>query len=319
MYMPDNDARSVDHATSRLLAGVILGYAAGYLMFAVFGVYFFILKTALVPAFAIYALRSGAPASFARDWLPFLGVVVLFDAVRGGIYALVEAGVLPILARYPIDLERLLFGTGAVSVPVQAMFRADWLDGAMVLVHGAHFVFFLFFGVAVWHARRPSFWMYRRSMLVVMGCGALAYFVIPTAPPWLAAENGYLPTIARVGAEVYASHVPQLFAAYDTNPVAAMPSLHFAFPMACTLLTFKLFGWAWRGVMTLYTLTVGFSVVYLGDHYVVDLLAGAILAAAATALSAGRAPRPRLTLGGAVLVSAGLVAVTVAIAAVTLR
>lgn len=299
--------------TSRLLLAVIAGYVAGYLVFATFGIYFFILKTVLVPAFAVYALRSGAPTAFARDWLPFLGAVVLFDALRGGIYALVEADVRPTFALYVIDLERALFGTGAVSVPVQAAFRAVWLDRAMVLVHGLHFVFFLFFGLAVWHARRASFWMYRRSMLVVMGVGALAYLVVPTAPPWMSAENGYLPAIVRVGADVYNSHVPELMAAYDTNPVAAMPSLHFAFPALCTLLAFRLFGWRWGAVMVVYTLTVGFSVVYLGDHYVVDLLAGGMVATVAAALSLGRAPQPRLTLGGAVLASGGLVLLTVGV------
>jgi hypothetical protein len=63
------------------------------------------------------------------------------------------------------------------------------------------------------------------------------------------------------------------------NPLAAMPSLHFATtvmaaaqlaesgPVAGTV------GWA-------YALALGFALVYLGEHYVVDLVAGAALTAA---------------------------------------
>ena len=61
------------------------------------------------------------------------------------------------------------------------------------------------------------------------------------------------------------------------NPFAAMPSLHFGTSvMAASVLSTVgqgpgRVGWA-------YTLTLGFGLVYLGEHYVVDLLAGLALA-----------------------------------------
>jgi membrane-associated phospholipid phosphatase len=61
------------------------------------------------------------------------------------------------------------------------------------------------------------------------------------------------------------------------NPLAAMPSLHFATSvMAAHMLADAgtvpgAVGWA-------YALTLGFALVYLGEHYVVDLLAGLALA-----------------------------------------
>jgi membrane-associated phospholipid phosphatase len=60
------------------------------------------------------------------------------------------------------------------------------------------------------------------------------------------------------------------------NPLAAMPSLHFATSlMAAHLLSEAgpvpgVAGWS-------YAIALGFALVYLGEHYVVDLLAGAAL------------------------------------------
>jgi hypothetical protein len=57
------------------------------------------------------------------------------------------------------------------------------------------------------------------------------------------------------------------------NPLAAMPSLHFATSaMVAFVLTDA--GPLEGGIAWTYALTLGFALVYLGEHYVVDLLAG---------------------------------------------
>src|SRR5207247_9644011 len=72
------------------------------------------------------------------------------------------------------------------------------------------------------------------------------------------------------------------YAIYDINPneVAAFPSLHAAFPFLAFLFarrTFGRVGW----LMLAYSACVWFSIVYLGEHYVVDILGGLAYAAAA--------------------------------------
>jgi hypothetical protein len=70
-----------------------------------------------------------------------------------------------------------------------------------------------------------------------------------------------------------------LYSFLGGNPLAAMPSLHFATSlMAARVLSDAgpvagAIGWT-------YALTLGFALVYLGEHYVVDLIAGAALAEA---------------------------------------
>ena len=119
----------------------------------------------------------------------------------------------------------------------------------------------------------------------VFDLGVLVYWLVPTAPPWYAAEQGRLadrgpPALRRMmaeyGEDFWAERWGPLYSFLGGNPLAAMPSLHFATSvMAAHLLTEAgpvqgALGWA-------YAVTLGVALVYLGEHYVVDLLAGLAL------------------------------------------
>ena len=77
---------------------------------------------------------------------------------------------------------------------------------------------------------------------------------------------------------------------YDINPndVAAFPSLHAAYPTLAFLFTRRAFGRVGY-VMIGYAACVWFAVIYLGDHYLIDVLAG-ILYAVVAYLAVTRAP-----------------------------
>ena len=67
-----------------------------------------------------------------------------------------------------------------------------------------------------------------------------------------------------------------LYGSLAGNPLAAMPSLHFATSvMAAHLLVES--GRVEGAVGWTYAMTIGFALVYLGEHYVVDLAAGLAL------------------------------------------
>jgi hypothetical protein len=80
-----------------------------------------------------------------------------------------------------------------------------------------------------------------------------------------------------------------LYSVLGGNPLAAMPSLHFATSMMAAQLLAETgpvagaLGWG-------YTATLGFALVYLGEHYVVDLLAGAALTTAVRRVGPFTAP-----------------------------
>jgi membrane-associated phospholipid phosphatase len=120
-------------------------------------------------------------------------------------------------------------------------------------------------------------------MAAVYDLGCALYFLVPTAPPWWASEEGYTPerverVMIEVGEEVWGDAWPTLYGTLGGNPWAAMPSLHFATSLMAAILLAETdpiagaLGWG-------YALTLGFALVYLGEHYLADLLAGAALVA----------------------------------------
>jgi hypothetical protein len=257
----------------------VLFLIAAYVALAAAGQAVFVTKTLVLPLVVTYGVLQRDRHIFLRDWVPYIGATLLFDAVRGLIFALVEEGWRPVYYAYVIALELNLTGTFALGLPLQWNWRSPFLDQLFVAWHGTHFLVFLLFGLIVWHYRRADFWRYRATCLGVMYVGLLGYFLVPTVPPWLAAQQGMLPKLAAVSHEVYARGIPPVFlAALDTNPVAAMPSLHTAFPAACTVLAWYLFG-SWAGItFSLYTIIQAIGIIYLGEHYLVDVLAGGALA-----------------------------------------
>jgi hypothetical protein len=85
--------------------------------------------------------------------------------------------------------------------------------------------------------------------------------------------------MVEVGEDTWGSAWPKMYDALGGNPWAAMPSLHFA----TSVVGAKSLSEANKregSVAWAYALTLGFGLVYLGEHYVTDLLAGAGLVAA---------------------------------------
>jgi membrane-associated phospholipid phosphatase len=123
-----------------------------------------------------------------------------------------------------------------------------------------------------------------RRLAAVFDTGCIVYFALPTAPPWWASEQGLTGEEVRrimveVGEDTWRSAWPGMYEALGGNPWAAMPSLHFATALVSALSLAETgrapgaAGWA-------YALTLGFALVYLGEHYVTDLAAGAALVGA---------------------------------------
>jgi hypothetical protein len=84
--------------------------------------------------------------------------------------------------------------------------------------------------------------------------------------------------MVEVGEETWGPAWPAMYEALGGNPWAAMPSLHFATSLMAALLLSEA-GPAEGAIGWGYALTLGFALVYLGEHYVTDLAAGALLVA----------------------------------------
>ncbi len=182
---------------------------------------------------------------------------------------------------YPVRGDRLIGFGELPGVRLQRLVgRPGPLRGAEQVLVWCHWVwFFVPHGTAAWFLlRRPE--RFERAALhtyAVFDIGVLAYWAIPTAPPWYAAQTGRSTEMRRMmvehGETFWGERWGTLYGALGGNPLAAMPSLHFATSvMAAKLLADEgrlpgAIGWTYAG-------TLGFALVYLGEHYVVDLLAG---------------------------------------------
>jgi membrane-associated phospholipid phosphatase len=206
--------------------------------------------------------------------------------------------------RYPIALDRRLGGGELPSVRLQrALSRPGEVTTLDRVLSIAHWGWFLQPHLSlVWVLIRDPdrFPSAARQMAATYDAGCAIYFLVPTAPPWWAMDEGYVrgglervrtqvaqsdlpPALRRimvdVGEEVWGRVWPRLYDSLGGNPWAAMPSLHFATSIMAAIHLSRTgrgpgaAGWA-------YALTLGFALVYLGEHYLTDLLAGAALVVA---------------------------------------
>ncbi|HEU4706106.1 MAG TPA: phosphatase PAP2 family protein [Solirubrobacterales bacterium] len=192
-------------------------------------------------------------------------------------------------SRYPIVADRAI-GLGALpntrlQRAIARLSRAGTVNRFLTWAHWLWF-FEPYLALAIILARHPErFPRAARQMAAVFDIGCAVYFAVPTAPPWWASENGLTGEeevrriMVEVGESTWGSAWPKMYDALGGNPWAAMPSLHFATSLTAALALSEAgtvegaLGWGYAG-------TLGFALVYLGEHYVTDLLAGALLVAA---------------------------------------
>ena len=191
-------------------------------------------------------------------------------------------------SRYPIAVDRAIGGGRLPNARLQRALsrlpRGGLLDRFLTWVHWLWFIEPYLALVLILLRDNERFPRAARQMAAVFDLGCAVYFAVPTAPPWWSAEEGVTDEKVRrvmveVGEETWGSAWPAMYGALGGNPWAAMPSLHFATSLAAALSLSEAgrlegaLGWGYAG-------TLGFGLVYLGEHYVTDLLAGAALVAA---------------------------------------
>lgn len=244
-------------------------------------IFIFIPKLIILALIIGFILIFKMEKQFFSDWFLFLSFIYLSDTMRGIIYYFLSRFKLPIYCEYVIRAEYFIFKT-IPSVWLQNHFLKDGQYGTaekiLTIIHGTHYIAFLVVGFYIWLKARDRFNQYKVSFYILITAGLCTYALVPTAPPWMSsAMFGLLPDITHFNQEIYTGYIPDLTAGFSTNPVAAMPSLHAAFPILCSFLIWKLF--KLKGfILYLYTCLMLFTIIYTGDHYVIDILAGALLA-----------------------------------------
>lgn len=226
--------------------------------------------------------------NFLKDWwLPVVGLVIYFYS-RG----LTDELGLPVHVTMPIRFDAWLGGGEIPTARLQDAWCADpclkdseprWYDVFFTTVYATHFLTGLTIAAVLWVRRRAEWIRWMRRYLVI-NFGALAiYIVYPMAPPWMASEEGRLDAdVTRITArgwhDVGLGRVDLILQGVG-NPVAAMPSLHAGITFLVALYGIQRLRTRWRWLLALYPLAMSTALVYNAEHYVIDILAGALLAA----------------------------------------
>lgn len=229
-------------------------------------------------------LLLGQGKKFFIAFAPFVLLLLVYDGFRGFADSLgsrvhymemihvdewLGAGTLP-----TVWLQRLLYHGGV-----------QWYDFYFYLTYMAHFLVPLGVGIYFWKTNLP---LYKRYVVAFVGlsfAGFLTYALFPAAPPWMAAEYGLTPDLHKISTDIWWSlgvhDFPSVYRQINPNEVAAVPSLHAAYPLLATMFIARLGKWKVTAAFAFYTLSVWFGVVYMGEHYVIDVILGAIYAVGA--------------------------------------
>lgn len=239
---------------------------------------------AAVIALVLGAVYVGGPReSGYRWWGVYVLGFILFVQLRAG----ADNTGIPWQFDYVIALERVVgFGT-VPTVWLQERLYSDGeirtLDTLTYAIYATYFFAPHLVGVLIWRSNPGHFPFFVGVMLGAYYGGLLGAYVLPTAPPWIAGETGDLPHVFKIIGYMTQELNPELYQAsyrlVGTNPIAAMPSLHMSITVIVALYMWR-YHWLVGVAGVLYATAMAFSLVYLGEHYVVDLLAGVAMAAA---------------------------------------
>ncbi len=193
------------------------------------------------------------------DWLQNLAPVRVNLALRNG------ESILSFEQRLHIAPERYLDNWLSHHY-VLAYISSDFYDNA---------IFGVTLGLAAWiWWRRPDIYRPLRNELVLANLiGFTVFWLFTVAPPRM--MPGFTDIVEKVGGlgswhNTLISHADQL---------AAMPSMHLAWAVWCSLVVWRLAGDGWwrRAAIAFaiaYPLSTAFIVMATGNHYLLDVLAG---------------------------------------------
>ena len=221
------------------------------------------------------------------DWLP-LGVLLVFYDASHGIARLL---VMRTHQALQLGFDQALFGKTLLAVQLQHLLHQGtgvkvW-EYPLFIVYMSHFFTALVIAGILWRFAYPRFRQFRARMVVLYGLGFLTYVLYPASPPWMVAKASGIP-LHRIVVEVWthtglttAGSLIERGSTFD-NQVAAVPSVHAAVSMFILLFFWKGARRWVRAVMVTYVLAMAFILVYGGEHFAFDILAGWLYAITVT-------------------------------------
>lgn len=170
---------------------------------------------------------------------------------------------------FELTLQAAVEGSGFL---IQATSITYWLSQFAVVGIALAYVYF---------QAHDRFFGFRNTLIVGNLIGLAGYVLVPTAPPRMFPEAGFVDTLAAHSTVNHSS----TFVAFSSNPYAAMPSLHAldALIVSVVMATVVRARWA-KALWLAWAPWVWFAVMATGNHFWLDVAAGILVAAVAGAV-----------------------------------
>lgn len=227
----------------------------------------------VILCFFIYAMHNKWSRRFVKDWVPFIAFFLSYQAM----YSLVGRIAGFVHVQEPISADLQIFGT-IPTLLLQQLYRTPILDYLGAAFYSLHFIAPTIFAFLLWKLRPQHYWKYTLALAICTYTSLITFLVYPVAPPWYAlnATRVLFQVDNNLGIPIYRT----IFDYIQPNPFAAFPSLHSTYPWLISLYAFKI--WQKKAMPVLiFPVFVWFSAVYLGEHYVVDVIGGIVYATCA--------------------------------------
>jgi membrane-associated phospholipid phosphatase len=224
--------------------------------------------------------------SFVTQWLPFISLFLLYEFLRGVVDQLSPF--------YSTTLYWVYYWEKSAfrelpTITLQRLILPESFINNISLLFYTSFFYYSFLGAFIIWLKKPNlFSLYSKQFIILTYICLIFFFLMPSSPPWLSANKFQLPIVRYIYETTAISNLESMtFYSYfvGNNLVAAFPSLHVAWPMFTTLFVIKHFKSKMLLFLLIVPVAIGFSVVLSGEHYIVDIIAGWLIAAAVLYLS----------------------------------
>ncbi len=291
VHLPNAAKLLLNKLSQNIYLVMVLGYLAVLLVYYLRSGLFF---QFMLGSYALVALPLvwylGRTKEFIKNWMPLIVLLLSYEALNGLAGTFASSGNLVSLYSY----DKLLWGFNLTG-SVQSLWSSAPLTILFVLIYSLHFPLVIIASVFFWYTNKAIYGKYASALILTSYLALATFLIMPTAPPWY---NGIAkdPMQDTQGpSALFSSTIAKLSSLIESDKFAAFPSLHTSYITLFSYYTVK--AKLSLGLISL-PLFVGvlLSTIYLGQHYVIDLVGG-VGYAIAVVLLVNKIPRFRSALG----------------------
>jgi membrane-associated phospholipid phosphatase len=212
----------------------------------------------------------GPSKGLLKYWTPLLLILLSYEALAGTVGAIAASD--GVTSLYALDSAIWKFN---LTGWVQSTFTSPPLTTLATLLYAIHMPLVAATAATVWFLRKDYFGKYVTAMALTSYSALATFILLPTSPPWYVGAAANL--LQGSGASAVSTSFAWITNLVESDAFAAFPSLHGAYAITFCYFMLKLdkrLGLVAVPVM----FGILFSTLYLGQHYLIDLLAGALYA-----------------------------------------